>query len=614
MKTASTILRALPATILLALVGTAHGQCGGVTATLEAATKGVGDYFGQSVSMSASPSGVGLMVGVPGRDTAAGTNGGAIFSYARINNVWGLLTTITPTSGATGDAFGSAVQSADPYLISGAPGQGVGGAAYIFERFGSTWTQKAMVSGLAGDGVGYAVAINSSWAAVGAPNADITVNGLTDANAGRVFLMRRDAATGNWNSWGSFYMQQASSRNPDDHFGASVAISGQRIMMGIPDWDGYNIQQGATVNNSGAAQIVRFDAALNSFAYDGWFTLPDLMPSDRLGAAVAIDGSYAAVSAPGREIGNAVNVGVVYMYRLENGQWVEDGTLQPVTLSAGAGFGSTLDIAGTRIVVGSSAQHQVHIFKRAGDGQWVQDVRLSDPNGPDSFGESVAIHSNIIAVGDRYDDPQNVTDAGVTYMYDLPDNSADTCVAAIGLSSNATYTACTQNATLDGNAPCGGLQASPDIWFKYTAPMSGILPLDTFGSSFDTVLSVHSGCPGVANNAIACNDDYSIFENGSYIPLQVTQGQVYFIRLAGKGTSRGTVVLHTGVLQPGAGCYANCDGSQVAPILNVGDFTCFLQRFAAGDVYANCDQSTVAPVLNVGDFTCFLQRFAAGCP
>jgi hypothetical protein len=63
-----------------------------------------------------------------------------------------------------------------------------------------------------------------------------------------------------------------------------------------------------------------------------------------------------------------------------------------------------------------------------------------------------------------------------------------------------------------------------------------------------------------------------------------------------------------------APCYANCDGSTVAPVLNVGDFTCFLQRFAAGESYANCDASTVAPVLNVGDFTCFLQRFAAGCP
>jgi hypothetical protein len=61
-------------------------------------------------------------------------------------------------------------------------------------------------------------------------------------------------------------------------------------------------------------------------------------------------------------------------------------------------------------------------------------------------------------------------------------------------------------------------------------------------------------------------------------------------------------------------CYANCDRSVTAPILNVGDFTCFLQHYAAGDCYANCDGSSTIPVLNVGDFTCFLQRFAAGCP
>jgi probable HAF family extracellular repeat protein len=64
---------------------------------------------------------------------------------------------------------------------------------------------------------------------------------------------------------------------------------------------------------------------------------------------------------------------------------------------------------------------------------------------------------------------------------------------------------------------------------------------------------------------------------------------------------------------PGASCYANCDGSTTQPVLNVADFTCFLQRYAAGDSYANCDGSTTQPVLNVADFTCFLQRYAAGC-
>ena len=60
-------------------------------------------------------------------------------------------------------------------------------------------------------------------------------------------------------------------------------------------------------------------------------------------------------------------------------------------------------------------------------------------------------------------------------------------------------------------------------------------------------------------------------------------------------------------------CYANCDASTTQPILNVLDFTCFLNRFAAADAYANCDGSTTAPVLNVLDFTCFLNRFSTGC-
>jgi hypothetical protein len=65
---------------------------------------------------------------------------------------------------------------------------------------------------------------------------------------------------------------------------------------------------------------------------------------------------------------------------------------------------------------------------------------------------------------------------------------------------------------------------------------------------------------------------------------------------------------------PPAPCYANCDHSTTAPVLNVADFSCFLGKFAVNDPYANCDGSTQAPILNVQDFSCFLQRFAAGCP
>lgn len=59
-------------------------------------------------------------------------------------------------------------------------------------------------------------------------------------------------------------------------------------------------------------------------------------------------------------------------------------------------------------------------------------------------------------------------------------------------------------------------------------------------------------------------------------------------------------------------CYPNCDGSSTPPVLNVADFICYVNRYAAGDPYANCDD--YCPGLNVADFTCFLNKFAAGCP
>jgi serine protease AprX len=79
----------------------------------------------------------------------------------------------------------------------------------------------------------------------------------------------------------------------------------------------------------------------------------------------------------------------------------------------------------------------------------------------------------------------------------------------------------------------------------------------------------------------------------------------------------------TGVTEPQSTCYANCDGSTVEPVLNIEDFSCFINEFALAqglpppqqaEHYANCDGSTVAPVLNIDDFACFINQFALGCP
>jgi hypothetical protein len=56
-------------------------------------------------------------------------------------------------------------------------------------------------------------------------------------------------------------------------------------------------------------------------------------------------------------------------------------------------------------------------------------------------------------------------------------------------------------------------------------------------------------------------------------------------------------------------CYANCDNS--ASGLNVNDFICFQNAFAAGNRYADCDGSGA---MDVNDFICFQNRYAGGCP
>lgn len=84
---------------------------------------------------------------------------------------------------------------------------------------------------------------------------------------------------------------------------------------------------------------------------------------------------------------------------------------------------------------------------------------------------------------------------------------------------------------------------------------------------------------------------------------------------AGRMTGGGFVLVggFWGVVFPDP-CYSNCDGSTTPPVLNVSDFICFINRYAAGEEYANCDGSTVQPFLNVSDFICYQTKFAAGCP
>jgi hypothetical protein len=188
----------------------------------------------------------------------------------------------------------------------------------------------------------------------------------------------------------------------------------------------------------------------------------------------------------------------------------------------------------------------------------------------------------------------------------------DACANARPITDGA-YVGSTLCATPDGASDCR-ITTSGDTWFRYTPAANGTLSLYTCPASYDTLISVHTGCPGTTGNQVACNDDSaycgSAYPLTSFVSLPVAAGTPYMVRVSGFNGLNGTFVLNASL----AACYANCDGSTVPPVLNVLDFNCFLNRFSAGNSYANCDGSTQPPILNVLDFNCFLNRFSAGCP
>ena len=62
-------------------------------------------------------------------------------------------------------------------------------------------------------------------------------------------------------------------------------------------------------------------------------------------------------------------------------------------------------------------------------------------------------------------------------------------------------------------------------------------------------------------------------------------------------------------------CYADCDTTTGRGVLDIFDFLCFGNRFAANDPYAcDCDTSTGPGVCDIFDFLCFGNAFNAGCP
>lgn len=81
-------------------------------------------------------------------------------------------------------------------------------------------------------------------------------------------------------------------------------------------------------------------------------------------------------------------------------------------------------------------------------------------------------------------------------------------------------------------------------WWNWTAPATGLVTIDTTGSTFDTTLGVYTGNAVNALTQVAANDDISFVIPQSSVTFTAIAGTTYHIAVDGYGADEGGIAVH----------------------------------------------------------------------
>jgi hypothetical protein len=184
-----------------------------------------GEFFGRSVAMS----GTRALVGAPYASVDGTAARGAVYVFDGSTPDWTQSGKVVADAGDPGDAFGFSLAATPTHMVVGANGSnGAKGGAFVFGDDGGQWTQLARLvadDGVAGDDMGYAVAIDGTTVIVGADRAAIGAN--TQQGAAYVFSQSGD-------EWPQTQKLVASDSQTDMFYGAFVALSDATALVGVP--------------------------------------------------------------------------------------------------------------------------------------------------------------------------------------------------------------------------------------------------------------------------------------------------------------------------------------------------------------------------------------------
>ena len=356
------------------------------------------DWFGIALAIHGDT----IAVGADGDSSAAtGVNGneadtsemyaGAVYVFTRTGTTWSQQAYVKASNPDGGDDVGVSVALGDDTLAVGAVNESssatgidgnqadnsamLSGAAYVFARTGTTWSQQAYIKASntqTNGSFGYTVALSSdgNTLAVGSPAENSNANGI-DGNqmnssamsAGAVYVFTRAGTT-----WSQQAYVKASNTATNQGFG-SVALSadGNRLVVGATGESSNAVgvdgnQTDTSLMNAGAAYV--FDRVGTTWSQQAYLKASNTGFNDDFGRSVAIAGDRIAIGAYG-ESSDAIGVdgdqadnsdaaaGAVYLFVPGGTSWVQQSYLKPPNTRTVEWFGYDLALTADMLAVGA---------------------------------------------------------------------------------------------------------------------------------------------------------------------------------------------------------------------------------------------------------------------
>ncbi len=391
----------------------------GQIAMLTASDGAPGDHFGQAVAISKSTLLVGAMKADVGtmmlRDQGAAYFFETDFGPGDGDGEYAKL--VAGEGAMPGDGLGFSVAIDGDMAVVGAPGADRGlaeqGAAYLYARDGTDrykWHQIKML--LAGDlqaeaEFGQAVAIFDTVCIVTARGEDI--DGNVSQGAAYVFCMN----AGGPDNWGQVAKLTVTD-NQQPHFGSSVALEGQTVVIGASFADPTGL------TDQGTAFVFEQHAG----GPDAWGQVAQLVADDgaesaQFGSSVAIAGSTIVVGAPGAQAYAPLDsIGAAYTFSRNMGgvdMWGQVSKLTPQGGMAGDEFGNAVDLSDNAAAVGAPGADggvgAVYVFSEG------VSTKLMLPDEPSltfgGFGASVIMLGDVVLAGAPSTEMDGMGNAGV---------------------------------------------------------------------------------------------------------------------------------------------------------------------------------------------------------